>query len=1610
MKHSSIFNQLLRVLYIVGMFFIFTSHQLQATSSITAVSGIDLELSMISNPTEYTVFTNQDFTLTITNNGTDTATGITVYAPYPSGLAFTSSTASQGNYEVWTSLWNIGTLASGQSATLTLSLFVLNNTDDIMFFAQVQSANETDIDSTPDNNTTQIPTEDDEASVTVTYGSGSTGGGGGGGNNGDDVDIELSISANHIEANAGQEFSYILSVTNKGPDNATGVKVDFPLPTAHVQYVSNSNDQTTYNSTTGVWNIGNLAKNVTRSLLVNVEVVIGGTITATAELTHLNQTDSDSTPDNGILSEDDMATVDVIGLQIDLELFLELAPGQSSVVPVGSNVTYRLHVENKGPTVGYNTKIRAIMAANIFSLVGTDVSMGYFLDALGVWVIGDIPPFATQTMDITATVLQPGTHTYTCEVRTSNVPDVDSTPSNYDPNEDDISSVTISTDGTANVADLSLNVVVDNPSANAGDTRTLTLTVANAGPADATGITVEDVLPSGLTISSSTPSMGAYAGNTWTVGDLDNGEFATLDIEVLVGTLTAPITYFAQIETTSPNDTDSTAGNDSDQTDNEDDEATVTITQPTIDLELTVESSITSANIGDAATLTLTLENTGGADATSVTIEDVFPAELTLNTATPSMGSYSVGIWTIGDLDSGEIATLDLQVTVGAFTDSFNYFAQVQAANPNNDTDSTPANDTDQTPNEDDEGAITITQPMVDMELTVSKNATSDPHVQEIELTLENTGAANGTGITVEDVFPSGLVLNTSNASKGTYTSGVWTVGGMSSNETSTLTLTVSTLSLTGQVAYFAQVMTANPDNDADSTLGNDSDQSDDEDDEAATTLAPAPIDLELSVAASTLIADVGDDVTLTLTLENNGPSDAANIIVQDILPSGFSLNSSNATHGTYSNDWLVGTLLVGEIATLTLEVTVDVITTSLTYFAEVQTASPNDVDSTPGNNPNQTPNEDDEASVTIAPTVAPTDIDLELSITANVSEFNLYQNVTYTIEVSNNGPATATGIEVANALPSGMAFTSKTESQGNFNLWAGVWTVGSLAVGESATADITLFVLNNSTAISNFAQVKAANENDSDSTPNNSAGIPTEDDEDSVTIIPAGSNNNDIDLALSKTANVSIANAGDAIAYTLTIVNNGTVTATGVSVEDVLPSNVTFNSSTASSGTYNDATGIWDIGTIGIGVSASLTINVTVDVIVLPMTNFAQVKTANEDDVDSTPDNNSGATPQEDDEDSVVIQPDTTVYLVDLALSTTFSSSTAEDGDTRTYTITVINSGNADAVGVTIEDQMPSELTLVGATTVKGSYDNDGTWTVGNLDIGETAVLTIDVMVGVFTSPIVYFAQVQTASPDDSDSTAGNDTDQTPNEDDESSATLLLAGSTDIDLEATLTSSNPNLTPWTTVDFTLEITNNGAAAASGVMVDFPVPEGMAFTSKTESQGSYNLWFQTWDIGTLQPGETATLVLTLFTLNPGTDVTAYTEITAANENDIDSTPDNGNGVLAVEDDEAVSILSSGGGAKNDLGSQIIGESTLLTVHSLFPVPTRDFVNILFNSESEMIDIVLYDYSGRKIYSQTIEVAQGENTTQLDLSAYPSGWYFVSMETEEGSVRAKVVKQ
>jgi uncharacterized repeat protein (TIGR01451 family) len=78
--------------------------------------------------------------------------------------------------------------------------------------------------------------------------------------------------------------------------------------------------------------------------------------------------------------------------------------------------------------------------------------------------------------------------------------------------------------------------------------------------------------------------------------------------------------------------------------------------------------------------------------------------------------------------------------------------------------------------------------------------------------------------------------------------------------------------------------------------------------------------------------------------------------------------------------------------------------------------------------------------------------------------------NVTFTITAHNFGPNAATSVQVTDVLPAGVAFLSATASQGAYSTGTGIWTVGNLAVGATATLRITVKV-KGTTKVTNTAR-----------------------------------------------------------------------------------------------------------------------------------------------------------------------------------------------------------------------------------------------------------------------------------------------------------------------------------------------------------------------------------------------------------------------------------------------------------------------------------------------------------------------------------------------------------
>ncbi|MEL7020734.1 MAG: DUF4331 family protein, partial [Bacteroidota bacterium] len=139
---------------------------------------------------------------------------------------------------------------------------------------------------------------------------------------------------------------------------------------------------------------------------------------------------------------------------------------------------------------------------------------------------------------------------------------------------------------------------------------------------------------------------------------------------------------------------------------------------------------------------------------------------------------------------------------------------------------------------------------------------------------------------------------------------------------------------------------------------------------------------------------------------------------------------------------------------------------------------------------------------------VAENQIDLSLELAVDAPTYNIYEPITYTVNLTNSGDITATNIVVSAGFPEGLVNTSNEATAGTYNLFFETWTVPTLAAGESATLTLVQFPLIDNVDIRMFVQVTAADQMDADSTPNNGDGMTAaEDDEATVVSTPANPN-----------------------------------------------------------------------------------------------------------------------------------------------------------------------------------------------------------------------------------------------------------------------------------------------------------------------------------------------------------------------------------------------------------------------------------------------------------------------------------------------------------------------
>ncbi|MBN1301900.1 MAG: DUF11 domain-containing protein [Melioribacteraceae bacterium] len=452
-------------------------------------------------------------------------------------------------------------------------------------------------------------------------------------------------------------------------------------------------------------------------------------------------------------------------------------------------------------------------------------------------------------------------------------------------------------------------------------------------------------------------------------------------------------------------------------------------------------------------------------------------------------------------------------------------------------------------------------------------------------ITLQNqTATQAATNIKVEDILPAGLLYVSSTPSVGTYNSGtgIWDLGThyLTGGSSQTLTIVAQAISA-GNWDNIAQVNSVDQP-DPDSTPDNDIPAEDDQDNIQISVTAPEA-DLELTKIVNNATPNLGDVIQYTVTLTNNGPFAASNIIISDLLPSGVAYVSHSASSGSYNTgtgQWSISNLGNGSSATLQINVNVTG-TGTIINVAEVISADQNDTDS-PHNNNILAEDDQDDATITV-PLVS----DLSLTKTVDNNTPTAGTNVTFTITVTNDGPDAATNVVVTDLLPG--IFTpiiNVTESQGTYNTGTGIWTVGSIANGASAI--LTIEVTFTGGTATNIAEITTSDNDDPDSTPNNN--VLPEDDEDAVLVT-----NQNADISINKVVSNILPNDGETITYTITATNNGPNNTTNLEITDQLPAGVLYVSDNPSQGTYNSVTGVWSVGSLANGLTATLELTGTV-------------------------------------------------------------------------------------------------------------------------------------------------------------------------------------------------------------------------------------------------------------------------------------------------------------------------------------------------------------------------------------------------------------------------------
>jgi large repetitive protein len=823
-------------------------------------------------------------------------------------------------------------------------------------------------------------------------------------------------------------------------------------------------------------------------------------------------------------------------------------------------------------------------------------------------------------------------------------------------------------------------------------------------------------------------------------------------------------------------------------------------------------------------TLTVTNNSTTNT-ANSVVVRDRLPAGVAFRTTTGCSESGGLVTCNLGNVAAGATATQTINVTAPGTTGTIRNFAGVRSANFEPDTS-----------NNRSSATTTVNQPA---NLSIDKTDSKDPVLVNenfsYNLSVSNAaGAGTATNVTVTDTLPSGVTLNgdlpADCTSTGTNPVTVTCdLGTVNAGQMASRTINVRAPGAPGTLSNTATVSSPR-----DRTDSSDTEQ---------TTVVPAA-DLSITKSGPDTATN-GQSFNYTLEVTNDGPNAAQNVVVEDDLPDSLTYNDGASTE---SCEPITGTpdpndvrcTLASLAANQSQAFTINVTPTQTGTLANQASVSSDTTDPTPANNTSNAVN------TTVNPAA-------DLSITKEgPATVGTGQPFSYEFTVNNApGAATATDVKVEDTLPEGV--TLHGTLPGNCN------STGTGAAGDPVEVTCTLPDIPGGGSQSVSINVRAPN------TPgtitNQRATVTSPNDPETASsnrvtteVVPAN-------LTITKEDSPDPVNVGQDLEYTVRVTNAaGGGDAANVEVADQLPANTTFVSVTPSQGTCptepspGDAGGTvsCDLGTVAASGTATVTI------VVKPTWAAAGTQLSNEASVQSPSDPGTSPTPKSATA-TTTVRPE-----ADLSISKEGPAQATHD-EPFEYRLIVTNNGPDAAQNVIVTDDLPGGVTYNdGASApscapITGTPDpNDVRCTLASLAANQSRTFAINV------------TPTQTGSLSNTASVTSDTADPSPADNTSNTVNTTVEAEADLSIDKQAPAA---VTDGQRFSYLLDVANDGPSAATGVVAEDELPEGVSFVRtgtdpRCEREPAPSRTVRC-ELGSLASGEATEVEITVQATQPG---------------------------------------------------------------------------------------------------------------------------------------------